>query len=81
MTPNNVDKLKQAKLNNLLTDLNNLSRKHFYYQYKEERHYLMFKIGLKPYTFRYFNNIDQVIFLVENLVKYRMVEYEEESYE
>ena len=77
MQPDNTYKLQRKKLDLLLEQLNSLSLKEYYYQYKQNSHYLCFKVGLKPYTFRYFNHITDLIVLVENLVKYRMVEYEE----
>ena len=77
MDKNNVYQLQQKKLNLLLEQLNSLSRKEYYYQYKQNSHYLCFKVGLKPYTFRYFQHITDLINLVDNLIKYRIVEYEE----
>lgn len=77
MDTKNSLKLQQRKLQLLIEQLNSLSRKQYYYQFKQDSHYLCFKIGYKPYTFRYFKSITDLIQLLENLVKYRMVEYEE----
>ena len=73
----NSYKLQQKKLDIQLEQLNQLSRKEYYYKFKEGQHHLMFKVGTKPYTFRYFSNLTDLIMLVTNLIKYRMVEYEE----
>lgn len=73
--------LKQAKVNTLIDELNNLSQKHYYIEYKNDKYYLMYKLGYTPKILVYSNTIDSILITLENLVKYRMAEYEEEYYE
>lgn len=75
-------KLQQRKLNLLLEDLNNLSVQRYTYRYGQQdgvtNHYIYCNIKNQRIMFRYFKDITDAIQLVQNLIKYRTLEYETE---
>lgn len=76
----NTIKLQQKKLEMLLEDLNNLSIHRYSYKFGQQegqnKHYLYVTINRHRILFRYYDNIIDVIQLVQNLIKYRTMEYE-----
>lgn len=72
-------KAKTAQLERLLVDLNSLSCKHYEYVYKYgDKHYIYYRIGYSRFMFRYADRIEDLIKIVEILIRYRTIEYEEE---
>ena len=77
----NTLKLQQRKLYLLLEDLNNLSVHYYSYRFGQQdgknKHYLYVSIDrTQRILFRYYDTINEVIQLVQNLIKYRTLEYE-----
>lgn len=70
---------KQIELENLLADLNQLSVKTYKYNYKYGEYHKIYVQG--KYTLTQWwasKRIEDLIFIVNALIKYRMAEYEAE---
>lgn len=78
MKTETIDKIKSNKVSLLLTDLNNLSVKKYEYVYRSgEKHFLYYRTAYNTRKlFRYTYTLDDMIFILELLIKYRITEYE-----
>lgn len=75
----NDTKSKSDKLESLIVELNQLSCKRYSYVFTD-KHYLYYHIANQRFMFRYAERIDDLIKVVEILIRYRMIEYESEDF-
>lgn len=70
---------KADRLETLIAELNQLSCKRYSYVYTD-KHYLYYHIANQRFMFRFAERIDDLIKIVEILIRYRMIEYESEDF-
>ena len=69
---------RSDKIDTLIAQLNTLSMKRYSYVYSD-KHYIYYHLGNQRYMFRYASNVDELIKIVEILIRYRIIEYESEE--